>query len=353
MFDHEVSLNWHAISLKLPVDFHMDIIVEDVNFIHYQFGLGLYETLETIFKIREKPVRILPYRRLFQVAVTYEIDSTKYEFFRLEFSFFDWLSSIGGLSSIILAVSTAIGALESPQRYVVSALIGKSKDDDTSSKKDKPYGPHDMQVKCLPGLQTKVVMSSWLPKCCCVPACGSTRARMLGEGYKALKSSMYIHNLIKQLRTTEGIIREKLEINDQEWDKAVEKYGMWYHEGHENSQMKESSIANEQEKSSPIDSSFRSNSQLQNEGNSLTEIKPRGSKATDKAPQQFVKTQIVSGSNDMKSPNRGGVEMTRRASGAQNSLIRAGDQSSIRKTLSNAELDELEDLDDGLDAYGS
>ena len=44
--------------------------------------------------------------------------------------------------------------------------------------------------------------------------------------------------------------------------------------------------------------------------------------------------------------------MTRRASEAQNSFIRAGDQNSVRKTLSNAELDELEDLDDGLDAFG-
>ena len=46
---------------------------------------------------------------------------------------------------------------------------------------------------------------------------------------------MYIHNLIKQLRTTEGIIREKLEINDQEWEHALQKYGMWYHNQNDHS----------------------------------------------------------------------------------------------------------------------
>ena len=32
------------------------------------------------------------------------------------------------------------------------------------------------------------------------------------------------------MRTTEGIIREKLSIGELEWKKATEKYGMWYNE---------------------------------------------------------------------------------------------------------------------------
>ena len=32
------------------------------------------------------------------------------------------------------------------------------------------------------------------------------------------------------MRTTEGIIREKLSIGELEWQKATKKYGMWYNE---------------------------------------------------------------------------------------------------------------------------
>ena len=75
----------------------------------------------------------MPYSRPFKAAVTYEIDSTKYHVIRFEFTVFDWLSAIGGLSSIILAISTTIGALESPQRYVASALIGKSENEEAET----------------------------------------------------------------------------------------------------------------------------------------------------------------------------------------------------------------------------
>ena len=114
MILRETHINWHAISKILPIDFHRNIQIKDVKYNTYNYGLGLYGELETIFKITEEPSRVLPYARPFQIAVTFEIDSTKYEIIRLEFSLFDWLSAIGGLSSIILAVSAGIGALESP-----------------------------------------------------------------------------------------------------------------------------------------------------------------------------------------------------------------------------------------------
>ena len=40
-----------------------------------------------------------------------------------------------------------------------------------------------------------------------------------------MKQSMYIHNLFKHLRTTEGIIRERLQLSDQDWRIATQKYG--------------------------------------------------------------------------------------------------------------------------------
>ena len=124
MIQKEAHITWHAISSILPLDFHRNIQVEDVKYNYYNYGLGLYGSTETIFKVIEKPVRVLPYARLFQIAVTFEIDSTKYELTRLEFSLFDWLSAIGGLSSIVLGASTVISALDSPQRYVTAALVG-------------------------------------------------------------------------------------------------------------------------------------------------------------------------------------------------------------------------------------
>ena len=35
---------------------------------------------------------------------------------------------------------------------------------------------------------------------------------------------MYIHNLFKYLRTTEGIMRERLNLTDEDWKLASEKY---------------------------------------------------------------------------------------------------------------------------------
>ena len=74
-------------------------------------------------------MRILPYIREFQVAITYEIDSTLYESHRIEYTYLDWLASIGGFSSILFAVSQAIGALDDAQMQVTSAMLVQEKDE--------------------------------------------------------------------------------------------------------------------------------------------------------------------------------------------------------------------------------
>ena len=153
--------------------------------------------METIFKVIEKPVRVLPYARLFQIAVTFEIDSTKYEIVRLEFSFFDWLSAIGGLSSIVLGASTVISALESPQRYVTAALIGDRRPPSNDPKRVRAYTQDEMKIKCMPGLQANAIMRRWVPRCCFKPACGSRKARLLGEAYEGINKSFYVHNIVK------------------------------------------------------------------------------------------------------------------------------------------------------------
>jgi len=169
MILRQAHVSWHAISKILPIDFHRNIQVEDVKYNYYNYGLGLYRELETIFKIIESPNRVLPYLRPFQIAVTFEIDSTKYELIRLEFSLFDWLSAIGGLSSIILGASTIISALESPQRYVTSALIADKPssltdiDAKNQKSKNRAYNQDEIKTNCLPGLKANAAMRKWVP----------------------------------------------------------------------------------------------------------------------------------------------------------------------------------------------
>ena len=75
--------------------------------------------------------RTLPYARKFEVAVTYEIDSTQYESRKIEYTYLDWVAAIGGFSSILFAISNAVGALDNAQMQVTSAmLVPEIADDD-------------------------------------------------------------------------------------------------------------------------------------------------------------------------------------------------------------------------------
>ena len=91
---------------------------------YYNIGLGLYEREEWIHKITDYPTRVLPYKdRDYVVAVTYEMELTEANIFRIEPTYFDWLTAVGGLSSIILAVSRIIGSIKSTQMFVTSSMM--------------------------------------------------------------------------------------------------------------------------------------------------------------------------------------------------------------------------------------
>lgn len=68
-------------------------------------------------------------------------------------------------------------------------------------------------------------------KACCRRCFGGTKARLLEEGYGTVKSSLHIDNLIRKLRTAEGVIREKLAVNELEWQRAELKYGFLHPKG--------------------------------------------------------------------------------------------------------------------------
>ena len=111
----------------------------------------------------ERPSRVLVYDRPFQIAVTFEIDSTSYEMNRQEFSFLDWLSKIGGLSSIILGVSQFVGNMESAQMFATSSLFYPGSDgEDDGGEEDKQistqvHRPEDAQIRCCLTCRAKLV----------------------------------------------------------------------------------------------------------------------------------------------------------------------------------------------------
>lgn len=55
----------------------------------------------------------------------------------MELSYLDWLSAVGGLSSIIFAVSQFFGNLESAQLYATSAMFYPDSDENEADRKLK------------------------------------------------------------------------------------------------------------------------------------------------------------------------------------------------------------------------
>ena len=49
---------------------------------------------------------------------------------RMETSYLDWLSAVGGLSSIVLGLSQLLGNLESAQMYTASSMFYPSDNED-------------------------------------------------------------------------------------------------------------------------------------------------------------------------------------------------------------------------------
>ena len=126
---------------------------------------------ERIVNTEEKPWRIMPYLQKYQTAVTFEVDSTKYEMTRVEFTFFNWLATVGGLSSIALAFSNLAGAFDNAQMFVTSALIRPSPDKSSSSS----FSPNEVQDKCCVTMRSKLAVL--MPKLCKI---GGSKGRILG-----------------------------------------------------------------------------------------------------------------------------------------------------------------------------
>ena len=77
MFVRETDISWFALSTT-RTDYLKNIEFTNVSYLEHNWGFGS-ETLEQIIKTVQQMSRILPYARKFEVAITYEIDSTQYE----------------------------------------------------------------------------------------------------------------------------------------------------------------------------------------------------------------------------------------------------------------------------------
>ena len=172
MIQQQTSIGWYAVNSILRTDFVKKIKNTDLHYNHRNLGLGLMKKSEKIVNTEDKPWRIIPYLRPFQTAITFEIDSTKYEMTRVEFTFFNWLATVGGLSSIALAITNAAGAFDNAQMYVTSALIRPSPDKSSSS---SSFSPDEVQDKCCVTVRSKLAVR--LPKLCKI---GGSKGRILG-----------------------------------------------------------------------------------------------------------------------------------------------------------------------------
>ena len=91
---------------------------------YYNIGLGLYEYDEWIHKITDFPSRVLPYKdRNYVIGVTYEMETQEGHIYRIEPTYFEWLSAVGGLTSILFAFSQLIGSFKSTQMFVTSSMM--------------------------------------------------------------------------------------------------------------------------------------------------------------------------------------------------------------------------------------
>ena len=110
----KLKFNWFPISTQLRTDSVKKVTATDIQQSYYRFGFGFSTQKETIYQCRDAKSRILPYENNFLNSVTYEIETTRYLLIKREYSILDYFTSLGGLGSLLLGISTILNALESP-----------------------------------------------------------------------------------------------------------------------------------------------------------------------------------------------------------------------------------------------
>ena len=72
----------------------------------------------------------------------------------MELSYLDWLSSVGGLSTIIFGITQFMGNMESASMFTTSSMFYPDSDGEEESGKERKeisaqvHRPEDAQVRC-------------------------------------------------------------------------------------------------------------------------------------------------------------------------------------------------------------
>lgn len=174
---------------------------------------------QKIFNNEQAPLRILNYRNNYQFAMTFEQENTLYEVVKSEYTVIKFLSNMGGLSSILLSIGAFVNYLDSPQVYIASDFV----------EEDQSLSRHvtkaQFQQGCCTNLCTRLIAQTWLPHRCRM-CLSSPKDRILAVAYTTgLREEMSISRLIRHIRVTEGVLKEKFGFNETDWKTVYSKYG--------------------------------------------------------------------------------------------------------------------------------
>ena len=185
----------------------------------------------------------MPYKQRFQIVITYELETSLVQYERKETLFATWISEVGGFWAFFAILLKLIDYFDDVQLYVIADMIrpyrGKSGSLDLSqskvhlnkNKNFKTYSPEKYQTNCCSGIRMKCVelcLSVKCKFCCCRKLCLGTKERVLINGEEFLKKELYVTDFIRHLRTTEGLLKEKLNIDKESWEAAMYKFSAFH-----------------------------------------------------------------------------------------------------------------------------
>ena len=107
-----------------------------------------------------------------------------------------------------------------PFVFTTSELMASTSTDRNASDVDAMHKSEEVQKECCLFLRLRCAVKSKL--CCCLTM--RKKDRYILEAAEEVEKEFHVTHLIKQLRTMEGILREKL--TDDEWKAAKAKYSL-------------------------------------------------------------------------------------------------------------------------------
>lgn len=148
-----------------------------------------------------------------------------YELIKSEYTYFDFFSSLGGFGSLLLGIQKIISVIEMPQLFVASDMLASK---DTQVKRQgfdfAMHSKEAVQQNFCTSARVRLGQIACLPQCCKMRVL-RLKDRILAKAHSDLKREMSIIHLLKQLRVTEAVLKKRLEITQDEWDRLYDEHG--------------------------------------------------------------------------------------------------------------------------------